>query len=242
MSRKPTIPGVFVTATESKAGMTVVAGAIAHLAARSHRRVGVFKPIATGCPRRVREGLASPDGEFLAHCADSPFDMPTVSPVRYGQSMVPAMAAERARRPVDLEAVRRCLARIVAGSNVVVVEGVGGLAVPITDKLREADLAAEFGWPIVIVAPAGGGTVNQALLTLGAAKSAGLKVAAVVLNRYRPDDATLAEERNPDVIARFGRVATLAVPEDHHTHPERGQLGAAVIAAVKQLTLPKVLP
>jgi dethiobiotin synthetase len=241
MTRKPPIPGVFVTGTHSQVGSTVVAGAIAHLAARRHRRVGVFKPIAIGCPRRVREGLTSPDAEFLAHCADCRFDLPTICPVRYHRTMAPAAAAQQEHRPVDLDAIRLCLQRIVGGSDIVIVEGAGGLAVPITDELREADLAAEFGWPVVLVAPAGGGTVNQSLLSLASAKAAGLKMAAVVLNRYRPNDATLAEENNPDVIAQYGRVPTLPVPEDPHTDPSRGRLGDAVIDAVQQLSLPNIL-
>jgi dethiobiotin synthetase len=241
MAKSPQISGVFVTGTSTGVGMTVVAGAVARLARQKHKRVGVFKPIAVGCPRRIREGLASPDAEFLAHCADCPFDMPTISPVRYAQMMVPAMAAQVERRPVDLDAIRESLGRIVAGSEVMIVEGVGGLAVPITEKLREASLAVEFGWPIVLVAPPGGGTVNQALLSIREAKSAGLKIAAVVLNRYRPDDATLAEERNPDATARFGRVPVYVVPEDEATRPLEGRLGKAVLDAVRQISLPGLI-
>jgi dethiobiotin synthetase len=241
MAKSPLVPGVFVTGTSTGVGMTVVAGAIAQLARQKHKRVGVFKPIAVGCPRRIREGLASPDAEFLAHCADCPFDMPTISPVRYAQTMVPAMAAEVERRPVDLDAIRENLARIAAGSDVMIVEGVGGLGVPIADKLREASLAVEFGWPIVVVAPPGGGTVNQSLLSVREAKTVGLKVAAVVLNRYRPDDATLAEERNPDAAARFGRISVYVVPEDEATRPSAGRLGKAVLDAVRQISLPGII-
>jgi dethiobiotin synthetase len=238
MSNHPRIPGVFITGTEPGAGKTVVAGAIARLAAERGRRVGVFKPVAVGCPWRMREGLACPDAEFLAHCADAPFELATVCPVRYFEAMVPAMAARRAGRPVDLDAIRQALARVTAGSDAVVVEGTGGLAVPVADKLSEADLAAEFGWPIVVVAPASSRAVNAILLSLSLARQSRLRVAAVCLNRYQADGATLAEEIGPDFIGRRQRVSVFSVPEDPHTDPNRGQLGQAVLDALRPFALP----
>src|SRR5436309_1284266 len=90
-----TIPGLFITGTDTGVGKTVVAGAIADWFRRRHRRVGVWKPVATGCVRR-REGLVSEDAEFLAHCADAAFPLDMICPQRYAEPLAPAVAAERA--------------------------------------------------------------------------------------------------------------------------------------------------
>src|SRR3954452_9825000 len=122
------IPGLFITGTDTGVGKTVVAGAIADWFRRRHRRVGVLKPIATGCEHR-REGLVSEDAEFLAHCADARFPLDVICPVRYAEPLAPSVAAERARQPVDWDAVQRSLRSIEAGSDVMIVEGVGGVRV-----------------------------------------------------------------------------------------------------------------
>src|SRR4051812_17751728 len=119
------LPGFFVTGTDTGVGKTVVAGAIADWFRRRHRRVGVLKPLATGCLHR-REGLVSEDAEFLAHCADARFPLDVICPVRYAEPLAPAVAAERAGRSVDWDAVQRSLRIIEAGSDVLIVEGVGG--------------------------------------------------------------------------------------------------------------------
>ena len=119
------IPGLLITGTDTGVGKTVVAGAIADWFRRRHQRVGVLKPIATGCEHR-REGLVSEDAEFLAHCADARFPLDVIGPQRYAEPLAPAVAAERANQPVDWEAVQRSMQMIENGSDVMIVEGVGG--------------------------------------------------------------------------------------------------------------------
>jgi len=231
----PPAKGLFVTGTDTEVGKTVIAGAIAVLLRSRGVRVGVFKPVATGCVRRVRLGLTSEDAEFLAHCADSPHDLRTISPCCYATPAAPSVAARHERRPVDFEAIARAYRLIVQDSDFVIVEGVGGLLVPITEAYNVADLAGRFGLPLVIVARASLGTINHTLLTLEAARHRNLKVAGVVLNRYRADSATLAEETNPEVIAQVGRVdLPVVVPFDRHTNLRRGRVGANILAALRE--------
>ena len=234
------IPGLFITATDTEVGKTVVTAALTVLLQRRGLRVGVFKPVATGCVRRVRLGLVSEDTDYLAYFADSPDPLDVINPVRYGPALAPAAAARRAHRPVDFDAIYDAYARVCSHSDVVLVEGVGGLLVPLADNVYVADLAKEFALPLVIVARATLGTVNHTLLTLEAARAHQLEVAAIVLNRYVPKQATLAEETNPETIARHGHVPIpVVIPEDDQTSIADVKLGPDVLAAMEHFPWPK---
>jgi dethiobiotin synthetase len=211
--RSPTLPGLFITGTDTGVGKTVVAGAIAAWLRQQGSRVGVLKPVATGCERR-REGLVSADAEFLAHCADSPHPLDLICPVRYAEPLAPAVAAERAGQPVDWAAVQRSLDLIARDSDILVVEGVGGAMVPLDERHTVLDLVQWLGLATVVVARAGLGTINHTLLTVNALRAVG-PVAGVVVSRYPADSPGVAEETNPRAIETWGRVPVLCVvPEE----------------------------
>lgn len=231
----PSAKGVFITGTDTEVGKTAIAGGAATLLRSRGRRVGVFKPIATGCRHDMRLGLVSQDAEFLAVCAEATQGVQTICPCCYSTPAAPVVAARHEHRPIDYEAISRAYRHIVDTSDFVIVEGIGGLLVPITYKYTVADLAKEFDLPLVIVGRAGLGTINHTLLTLEAAKARDMKVAGVVLNGYAPDGATLAEETAAQTIARAGRVAApLVVPRDKHLDMERGRVGPGIIGALKE--------
>lgn len=212
MLTPPSIPGLFITGTDTGVGKTVIAGAIAAWFRRRGSRVAVLKPVATGCERR-REGLVSTDAEFLAHCADSPHPLDLICPQRYAEPLAPAVAAERAGRPLDWTAVQRSIDLMSRDSDVLIVEGVGGVMVPLDDRHTVLDLARWLGLPSVVVARAGLGTINHTLLTLGALRLVA-KVAGVVVNRYPAENAGVAEETNPSIVSKWGKVHVLCiVPE-----------------------------
>ena len=224
------IPGLLITGTDTGVGKTVIAGAIAGWFRRQGGRVAVLKPIATGCERR-REGLVSTDAEFLAHCADTPHPLDLVCPQRYAEPLAPAVAAERAGQPVDWSAVQRSLDLMCRDSDVIVVEGVGGAMVPLDDRHTVLDLAKWLGLPAVVVARAGLGTINHTLLTVEAFRCVG-RVAGVVINRYPAESAGVAEEMNPRIISRWGRVPVLCVVPDEAVTESPPTLPAGVTAAV----------
>jgi dethiobiotin synthetase len=230
MLRPVAIPGIFVTGTDTNVGKTVIAGAIADWFRRRGARVGVSKPCATGCERR-REGLVSADAEFLAACADARFPLDVICPQRYAEPLAPAVAAERAKEPLDWDAVGWSLASIERGSDVLIVEGVGGVNVPLDERHTVLDLAQWLRLPAVVVARAGLGTINHTLLTVNALRAAGVAVAGVVVNRYPPDTADVAEETNPRAIERWGNVPVLCLVPDEQ--PAGGKLGPGVVAAVE---------
>ena len=229
--RPAPVPGLFVTGTDTEVGKTVVAGAIAAWFRSRGARVAVLKPIATGCEHR-REGLVSPDAEFLAHCADTPHPLDLVCPVRYAEPLAPAVAAERAAQPVDWAAVQRSLDLITRDCDVLVVEGVGGAMVPLDEKHTVLDLVKWLGLTSVVVARPGLGTISHTLLTASALRTVG-RVAGVVINRYPADTAGIAEETNPRAIEKWGRVPVLCVVPDEPVAASPPGLPPGVVAAVE---------
>ena len=229
------LKGWFVTGTDTGVGKTAIAGALAMLVREAGKRVGVFKPVASGCRRDMRLGLVCEDAEFLAHCADSPHSLATINPVRYAGDLAPMVAAECKKRPIDWEAIDRSFQQISSTSDWMIVEGAGGLLVPVDRENNMADLARRWRLPLVIVARPGLGTINHTLLTIEAARARHLNIAAVVINRYRPGSATLAEETNPEVIGRLAKIdIPLIVPFDPKTDLRQGVIGESVLYPLRE--------
>jgi dethiobiotin synthetase len=207
------IPGLFITGTDTGVGKTVIAAAIADWFRRRQARIAVCKIAATGCEHR-REGLVSEDAEYLAHWADASFPLDVICPQCFAEPLAPAIAAERAGTPLDWSAIQRSLNVMAAGSDVLIVEGVGGVMVPMDSKSTILDVAVWLKLPVVIVARASLGTINHTLLTVNALRSAGAHVAGVVINRYPAESPGLAEETNPRAIEKWGKVPVLCLAPD----------------------------
>jgi dethiobiotin synthetase len=160
---------------------------------------------------RRREGWVSEDAEFLASCADARFPLDLICPQRYREPLAPAVAAERAGEPLDWEGIERSLRLMTAESDVIVVEGVGGVLVPMDEKHTVLDFARWIDLPRVVVARPNLGTINHTLLTVEALRGAGVQVAGVVINRYPTDTPSTAEETNPRAIEKYGKVPVLTI-------------------------------
>ena len=255
MSAWPVMPilrGLFITGTDTEVGKTLIAGAIARNLRHAGMKLEVMKPVATGC-RHAREGLVSSDAEFLAACADSRRLLSEIAPLRYAAALAPNVAAQREGKAVDLEAIFHEYRRLEGAADMVIVEGIGGLLCPISEDFWVIHLAKLLALPVVIVARAGLGTINHTLLTLHAARSAGLKVAGVVINRYRLEpaaekelknpaqpytrgDADLAIYTNPAQIAKLGGAAILAiVPDEAENSVEKATIGPNTQFAIDQV-------
>lgn len=207
------IPGLLVTGTDTGVGKTLLAGAIARWLYQDSLRVAVCKPCATGCVHR-REGLVSEDAEFLAHCAHARHPLDLICPQRYSEPLAPAIAAERAGQPLDWQAIDRSIRLMSRDSDVMVVEGVGGVMVPMDKRRTFLDVIAWLKLPTLVVARAGLGTINHTLLTLQALRRRGVSVAGVLINRYPTDTPSTAEETNPRAIEKWGQCPVLCiVPE-----------------------------
>jgi dethiobiotin synthetase len=201
------VHGLFVTGTDTGVGKTVVAAAITAALAGAGASVAAFKPVVTGLDEPDPGQPA--DHELLAACARMAPD--EVAAWRFGPAVSPHLAARLDGREID-PATLVAAARRLARDRAVIVEGVGGLLVPLTARgALVADLAASLALPVVVVARPGLGTINHTLLTLAAARAAGLDVRAVVLSPW-PSRPAVLERSNRETIAELGRVEVATLP------------------------------
>lgn len=230
--------GLFVTGTDTDIGKTVVAGAIVRSLRLSGRPVEVFKPVASDCRRNARGRLVSRDTEFLAACADAQRSLADITPVCLREALAPNVAAARADQTIDLQAVFDAWNRLAESGRPIIVEGVGGLLCPITDEFWVIHLAKLCKLPVVVVSRPNLGTINHTLLTLHVARSAGLSVAGVVINRYPtdPEPVDVPSATNPEQIAQRGDVEVLVcVPNDAETDVATATVGMQTQAAIDQV-------
>ncbi|HEX4143789.1 MAG TPA: dethiobiotin synthase [Pirellulales bacterium] len=181
------VRGLFITGTDTGAGKTYVAALIARHLVDSGCRVGVYKPVASGCRREGRE-LVSDDALTLWQAAGRPGELAAVCPQRFAAPLAPHLAAAAEGRTIDEELLRSGLDYWLARSEIVLVEGAGGLLSPLSHKHYVADVAYDIGFPLVVAARNRLGVINQTLLTLAAAATfrGGLPVAGVVLCDTEP--------------------------------------------------------
>jgi dethiobiotin synthetase len=199
--------GVFVTGTGTEVGKTVVAAVIARTAATQGRRVAVFKPAVSG----LDEG-GEPDHALLRRASGSDQSDDEIAPYRYGPPVSPHLGAELASERISPERLRAGATAAAEGADLLVVEGVGGLLVPLTLGYLVRDFARDLGLSATIAAPSGLGTINHTLLTIEGLRSVGLEPLAVVLTPW-PEEPGEVERSNREAIERLGsvRVETLSL-------------------------------
>ena len=194
------VPGLFITGTDTGVGKTYAAALIARSLAASGRRVGVYKPAASGYVRDAQGSLLSDDAVTLWEAAGRPGELQHVCPQRFVAPLAPHLAARAEGREIDAVLLRRGLDYWRSRSEIVLVEGAGGLMSPLGDDEYVADLARDLGFPLIVVSRNILGTINATLQTLITASvyRGGLEVAGVVLNHPAPppgDDLSLASNR-----------------------------------------------
>jgi dethiobiotin synthetase len=197
------LPGLFITGTGTGVGKSVVAASIVAALRARGKAVRVLKPVITGLDD-APDPAWPPDHELLARAAGC--SAAEVALVGYGPAVSPHLAAELSGRPIDLRELVSSLRAAVANSETTIVEGVGGLLVPISGDYDVRRLAHDLGLPLVIAARPGLGTINHTLLTLEAARRASLEIAGVVLTPWAAAP-TAIELSNRDTIERLGEIS-----------------------------------
>ncbi|KAA9397400.1 dethiobiotin synthase [Haloarcula sp. CBA1130] len=195
--------GVFVVGTDTGVGKTVVtAGLTGWLRDMGTDAVAV-KPCQTGYP-------PDDDAAFVESICDTPDA--AVCLERLSPPLAPEVAAREADDDITLsyESIRDGVTDVVAESETAVVEGIGGLRVPLADGREVIDLVADIGLPAMVVARSGLGTLNHTALTVQALRQNGVPVVSIVLNEY--EGATTAERTNPNVIERMTGCSVWPVP------------------------------
>ena len=187
-----------VTGTDTGVGKTVIAVARVALLRRRGLRVAAMKPVETG----VLPGAPTDAARLRAAAGggDRPGD---VCPITYAEPLAPLVAAERAGRPVDLEALDAAFGRLAAQRDAVVVEGAGGLLVPLTEQVSYAELFARWRLGLVVVAANRLGAINHVLLTVHAARAGELRIRGVVLNSTTSAAPDAAAQTNAAALAHL---------------------------------------
>lgn len=206
------IRAVFVTGTDTGVGKTVVCAGLAAAWARRGAGVGVMKPFATGAVRRGGRWL-SEDAELLVRAAGTDDAPELVTPALFRAPLAPSEAARLEGRRVQLGQVTRAFRRLARRHRRLIVEGVGGILVPLRPRLPVARWAARLGLPVLIVTRPTLGTLNHTALTVLAARAYGLRVLGLVINYHAPFRKGLAERLNPRALEEeTGRPVLATIP------------------------------
>ncbi len=189
-----------ITGTDTGVGKTTVASAIAAALRRRGCNVGVIKPVETGCSADTTGALIPADAIRLRWAAERESEsLDTICPYRLRAPLAPAVAAAREGITLELGAIAEAVGRVARSSELTLVEGAGGIAVPLTAHATFADLARACDLPIMVVVGNRLGALNHARLTVEWARTAGVQVAGYVINTLSRE-ADLACATNVDVL------------------------------------------
>ena len=188
-----------VTGTDTGVGKTVVSCAIAAALHRRGLRVVAMKPVETG----VAFGDPDRDGALLARAAGHEARLAATAPIVLSDPVAPLLAARRARATLDLASLDAAIETASAGADVLIVEGAGGLLVPVTVRESYDALFARWKLSLVIVAANRLGVINHTRLTIAAARAARLRIHCVVLNGAVPDPADASRDDNAAMIGEL---------------------------------------
>ncbi len=231
-------PGLFITGTDTGVGKTAITCAIALSLKRAGLAVGMSKPIASGCELVAGE-LVSDDAQALAHFAGGGLSLDVINPIRYAPPLAPAVASQLTDDPPAYDRLAHSLETLDRSCDALLIEGVGGLLVPLDDRHTVLDLIVALGYPVVVVTRAGLGTLNHTAMTVRLLRQAGARPAGLVVNGYSHDtaeqDASMAT--NPQWLERMNQTPVLATvpacPGDS-VNPGLGSLPRAITEAVDQ--------
>ena len=202
MENKPPV-GLFVTGTDTEVGKTYVATLIVKSLVAAGHRVGVYKPVASDC---IYDGnqMVAEDALVLWDAAGRPLTVEDVCPQRFRAPIAPHLSAKSEGKQIDPKLLRDGLSVWHDHCDIVIVEGSGGLMSPLTDEEFVADLAFDFGYPLVLVSANVLGAINQTLQTLitAACFREGLDVAGIVLNDAQIFEGDISIDSNQEEIAK----------------------------------------
>lgn len=197
--------GIFLTGTDTAVGKTLVTGALARHLCRRGLSVGVMKPVETGVPDHASE---QSDTSRLVTAAASQDDLRLVNPFSFPQPTAPWAAARQASQTIELADITRCYGVIAARHHITLVEGIGGLLVPVGDAWDVRDLITELGLPVIVVGRAALGSINHARLTMEALHARHIPILALVLNQTSPVSSALEREQETTTCSALRELIT----------------------------------
>lgn len=233
-------PGLFITGTDTGVGKTVVSAGLALALKERGLKVGVMKPVATGCYGPDNR-LISQDAVYLFEAAENEY-APYTSPSRFRNPLAPNVAAMLEKKEVDLEAIRRAYREMQKHYDFIIVEGIGGLLVPIAKDYYVANMIREFNLPVVIVSRASLGTINHTLLTIDAALIRGFEIKGIIFNRIPTVNYSIAEITNPKIVKELTDVPVLgSIPEMSDVDIESCRFGRLKEVFLERIQIDRLL-
>ena len=202
--------GLFITATDTDVGKTVIIGAIAAAFKARGLHVGVMKPLASGGVADSRGKLVGEDATFLMRAAGiGESERDRVNPLCLAPALTPAVAARVSGVFVDMPAILREYQVLTESYEPLLVEGVGGITAPLWQDYLLADFMVELALPVIVVTRPNLGTINHTVLTVEYALHRGLQVAGIIINGWNEGRIGILEKSNVEYIERLTGVPIL---------------------------------
>lgn len=204
------LKGLFVTGTDTHVGKTYIASGIVSALRTSGVNVGVMKPVETGC--RIRNGSLMPaDAIKLIKAAGAQDALSLVNPYRLRQPLAPSVAAKLSRQSIDPDKILKAYRTLSRRHDTMIIEGAGGIMVPLAEGYLLLDLAEAMRLPVLIIARPGLGTINHTLLTIDALRARRIAIAGVVINSSTDGKRGLAEATSSAVIETLSGVPIIGI-------------------------------
>jgi len=202
--------GFFVTGTDTSVGKTELSAILARHFREKGLKVGVMKAIATGVKGPCRDAI------ILKKAAGSKMSIDDIAPIRFKAPLAPLVAARLEKKDVDLGRLWKKFRAIASFNDIVIVEGIGGLMVPIKKQKKNRiiytiDLIKKMRLPVILVARPGLGTINHTLMSIKILRFNRLKIAGVVFNYTRPVIKDISARTNPFIIKELSGVKVLGI-------------------------------
>lgn len=200
--------GLFITGTSTGVGKTAIAAGLAWALRKRKVNVGVMKPFATA-NRAFSKKYRSQDTAMLARAAGVDDPDSDLNPYFYSLAASPLVASQLKREPqASIEKALQVLQALARKHDFMIVEGIGGIMVPLTENESVADFAKSTDLPVVIVSSSMLGTLNHTLLTVMACKEFGINVRGITVNKM-PKKPSIVEQKAPEVIERLTGIKVL---------------------------------
>ena len=193
------MPGIFITATDTEVGKTLIAAGLVNFFRNQGINAGYMKPISCSQDN---------DAVFVKKLLKLKDQLALINPISLPYPLSPLATVRKAKIKIDLKKIKRAFTVLSKKYDLVVVEGVGGALVPITEKIMIADLIKQLKIPTIIVARASLGTINHTLLTVEALRKRKIKIQGIIINGYTGDE--LSEDDNADIIFEQTKIPILA--------------------------------
>lgn len=218
MAAEKFCPALFITGTDTGVGKTLVTAALARHFCTKGMNVGVMKPIETGVDNTTKLGA---DATLLRWAAATTDEADMISPYRFAKPLAPCQAATAAKKIIDIVKIVKTTQSLRLSKDILLIEGAGGLMVPIRGGYIMADLAKQLEAPVMVITHPRLGTLNHTCLTTFAARTMGLELSGFIINQM-PEFPGEAEQEAPHLLASLASADLIGVlPEVHGTAQDK---------------------